>query len=87
MRGDIAHAAMTKDLVLQASADQAELSNVKTVTSSVNLHCPQYQPCFLGCSASPIARVSRVSIAASFAAGVGLLGLAAVRGRRGRRRR
>ena len=42
MRSDIAHAAMTVDFVLRASADQAELSNVRSVTQSVNLQCPIY---------------------------------------------
>jgi hypothetical protein len=40
MRSDIAHAAMTRDLVLAASADQRELPNVRIVTQSVNLVCP-----------------------------------------------
>jgi hypothetical protein len=87
MRGDIAHAAMTKDLVLQASADQTELSNVRTVTNSVNLHCPQGPSCFLGCAASPTSPLSRGSLAASIAAGFGLLGVAAARARQWRRRR
>jgi hypothetical protein len=42
MRSDIAHAAMTTDFVLQASADQSELSNVRNVTQSVNGTCPIY---------------------------------------------
>jgi hypothetical protein len=45
IRGDIAHAAMTSDLLLQASADQSELSNVRTVTQSVNELCPVYNGC------------------------------------------
>ncbi|HEY5147030.1 MAG TPA: DUF2330 domain-containing protein [Polyangiaceae bacterium] len=45
MRSDISHAVMTKDFVLQASADQSELSNVRTVTQSVNLVCPVYSSC------------------------------------------
>ena len=45
MRSDISHAAMTKDFVLQASADQSELSNVRNVTQSVNLTCPVYASC------------------------------------------
>jgi uncharacterized protein DUF2330 len=44
MRSDIAHAAMTADFVLQASADQSELSNIRYVTQSVNLQCPIYSP-------------------------------------------
>jgi len=39
IRGDIAHAAMTSDLVLQASSDQSELSNVRLLTQSVNEVC------------------------------------------------
>jgi hypothetical protein len=42
MRSDIAHAAMTTDFVLQASADQSELSNIRYVTQSINLQCPVY---------------------------------------------
>ena len=45
IRSDISHAAMTADLVLQASADQSELSNVRTVTQSVGLRCPIYDNC------------------------------------------
>jgi hypothetical protein len=42
VRSDIAHAAMTSDLLFQASADQSELSNSRTVTQSINLVCPTY---------------------------------------------
>jgi hypothetical protein len=45
IRSDIVHAAMTADFVLQASADQSELSNVRNVTQSVNLTCPIYNGC------------------------------------------
>jgi hypothetical protein len=45
IRSDIAQAAMTNDFVLQASADQSELSNVRNVTQSVNLTCPIYDGC------------------------------------------
>jgi Uncharacterized protein conserved in bacteria (DUF2330) len=45
MRSDISHAAMTTDFVLQASADQSELSNNRVVTQSVNETCPIYQGC------------------------------------------
>jgi Uncharacterized protein conserved in bacteria (DUF2330) len=45
IRSDISHAAMTADLVLQASADQSELSNVRTVTQSVGLVCAIYDNC------------------------------------------
>ncbi|HSY38490.1 MAG TPA: DUF2330 domain-containing protein [Polyangia bacterium] len=45
MRSDIAQAAMTADFVLQASTDQSELSNVRTITQSVNLTCPIYNGC------------------------------------------
>jgi hypothetical protein len=42
MRSDISHAAMTTDFVLQASADQSEMSNQRTVTKSINETCPIY---------------------------------------------
>lgn len=43
LRGDIAHAALTEDLVLQASADQSELSNVHVISHEVNEpECPIY---------------------------------------------
>jgi hypothetical protein len=45
MRSDIAQKAMTSDFVLRAAADQSELSNVRTVTQSVNLTCPIYNGC------------------------------------------
>jgi hypothetical protein len=45
IRSDIAHTAMTKDFVLQASADQSEISNIRQVTRSVNLVCPTYPGC------------------------------------------
>ena len=45
IRSDIAQTAMTTDFVLQASADQSELSNVRTITQSVNLTCPIYNGC------------------------------------------
>jgi hypothetical protein len=45
IRSDIAQAAMTADFVLQAAADQSELSNIRTVTQSVNLTCPIYNGC------------------------------------------
>ena len=50
IRSDIAHAAMTADLVFQASADQSEVSNVRNVTKTVNLVCPTYPPCSPGFS-------------------------------------
>jgi hypothetical protein len=45
MRSDIAHAAMTQDFVLTASKDQSELTNVRTLTQSVNEQCTVYQGC------------------------------------------
>jgi hypothetical protein len=45
IRSDIAQTAMTSDFVLQAASDQSELSNVRTVTQSVNLTCPIYNGC------------------------------------------
>jgi len=45
IRSDIAHSAMTKDFVLQASADQSELSNVRDVTQSINETCSPQPSC------------------------------------------
>jgi hypothetical protein len=45
IRSDIAQTAMTNDFILQASADQSELSNIRNVTQSVNLTCPIYDGC------------------------------------------
>jgi hypothetical protein len=47
MRGDLAHAALGNDLVLQASADQSQLSNFIQVTKYVNAPtCPAVpDPC------------------------------------------
>jgi hypothetical protein len=45
MRSDISHAAMTTDFLLQASADQSELSNTRFVTQSINATCPIYNGC------------------------------------------
>jgi hypothetical protein len=42
IRSDISHAAMTTDFVLQASADQSEVSNVRNVTQSINEVCTVY---------------------------------------------
>ena len=43
VRSDIAHSAMTTDLIFQASADQTELSNVRTATQSTG--CAIYDNC------------------------------------------
>ena len=41
IRSDVSHAAMTTDLVLQASSDQSELSNIREVSQSANKpDCP-----------------------------------------------
>ena len=45
MRSDISHAAMTTDFVVTASADQSELTNIRTLTQSVNETCPVYNGC------------------------------------------
>jgi hypothetical protein len=99
MRSDIAHAQMTVDLHLQASADQSELSNVRTVTKSVNETCPVYNGCTVvgtGTRAQAQASVSGHGCAASwqpnrgstatFAAIVGTIGLLVARMTRARRR-
>jgi MYXO-CTERM domain-containing protein len=40
MRGDLSQAALANDLVLQASADQKQLSNTYQATLSINANCP-----------------------------------------------
>jgi hypothetical protein len=85
MRGDLSQTALAFDLELQASANQAQLSNVYQVTRSVNANCP---PCrcggALGCSVSPPNRGG-----ASFAwlAGLIAIAIALARGRFGPLRR
>jgi hypothetical protein len=86
IRSDIAHAAMTQDFVLQASADQSELSNVRTVTKSANLSCPSYQSCNpVGCAASSRSP-PRGGLTAGLGALAGMLGLIGARALRARRR-
>ena len=68
IRTDILHTAMTADFVLQASADQSELSNVRNVTQSVNLSCPLYNGCLVVGTGTP------AQAAASIAAGAGQSG-------------
>jgi hypothetical protein len=46
LRADLSHASLAADLVLQASADQSVLSNVRhPVGTSGSPQCPQYQGC------------------------------------------
>jgi hypothetical protein len=45
IRSDISHAAMTQDFVLQAAADQSELTNVRYATTVINETCPLYVGC------------------------------------------
>jgi uncharacterized protein DUF2330 len=76
IRSDLLHTAMTADFVLQASADQSELSNIRNVTQSVNLTCPLYSGCQIigmGTPAQAAASISGGS-AQSGAAGSGSLG-------------
>ncbi|HEX7663777.1 MAG TPA: DUF2330 domain-containing protein [Polyangiaceae bacterium] len=87
MRSDIAHAAMTKDFIVQASSDQAQLSNVRLVTKTTGAApaCPSYSSCggiFGGCDAS-----SQPAGGTGLLAGVlGALGIVAVRSaRKGRK--
>ena len=100
IRSDIVHAAMTADFVLQASADQSELSNVRTVTKSVNLTCPIYNGCQVVGTGSPAQASASVSgrggcsaslppsrgATATFGALTAMIGLGAARMVRARRR-
>jgi hypothetical protein len=46
LRADLAHAALSEDLVMTASKDQAELSNIRQLTKEVNEPlCPVYNGC------------------------------------------
>jgi len=46
MRSDIAHAALNDDLVLQASSDSSELTNLYTTTGQIGQPlCPIFQGC------------------------------------------
>jgi hypothetical protein len=99
IRSDIAHTAMTADLILQASSDQTELSNIRQVRRSVNESCSIYDGCNVvgtgtpqeaaaksksgGCAAIPGLVTSWSSASGMLA---GLLGLAIARARSSRRR-
>jgi hypothetical protein len=100
IRSDISHAAMTADFVLQASADQSELSNVRNVTQSVNLTCPVYYGCNVVGTGTPAQAAASISgngggcsaalplgrgSALSFGGLAGVLGLIAARALRARR--
>ncbi len=100
IRSDISHAAMTADFVLQASADQSELSNVRNVTQSVNLTCPVYSGCTVVGTGTPAQAAASISgngggcsaalplgrgSAVSFGGLAGVLGLIAARALRARR--
>jgi Uncharacterized protein conserved in bacteria (DUF2330) len=99
IRSDIAQKAMTSDFVLRAAADQSELSNVRSVTQSVNLTCPIYNGCNIvgtGTLAQAQASVNggcatsgrgRASPGVTFGALFGVLGLLIGRVIRVRRRR
>jgi hypothetical protein len=102
IRSDILHSAMTADFILQASADQSELSNVRNVTQSVNLTCPIYNGCAqVGMGTPAQAQASVVAShggcsatltpargrAATFGAMAGLLALMAARWIRARAQR
>jgi len=46
IRADLARAMLSQDLVLQASADQSQLTNMRYPTKSINKpQCPTYPPC------------------------------------------
>ncbi len=83
IRSDILHSAMTADFVIQASADQSELSNVRNVTQSVNLTCPIYNGCSVvgtGTPAQAAASIAQTSGAASGTSSVGTSGSFATSG-------
>jgi hypothetical protein len=61
IRSDIAHAAMTADLVFRASTDQSEISNIRTASRSVNETCPIYDGCNVTGSGTPAQAQASVS--------------------------
>ncbi len=100
IRSNIAQAAMTADLVFQASTDQSELSNIRSATQSVNATCPIYNGCNQVGTGTPAQAQASVSShgcaaswppsrgsAATFAALAAMAALVAARGARARRRR
>lgn len=71
MRTDIAHTAMSVDLVLRASADQSELSNVRFVTKSTNAPaCPKCDDG--GCDTGNVRPESRAGFVVTIFAALGL---------------
>jgi hypothetical protein len=102
IRSDISHAAMTTDFILQASADQSELSNIREVTQSVNEQCPIYSQCTVVSYGTPaqaaasqqasggqgcVASPKSREPLSSFAALAGMVGLVAIRIVASRRKR
>ncbi|HQY62885.1 MAG: DUF2330 domain-containing protein [Myxococcales bacterium] len=99
MRSDLAHAALTEDLALQAAKDQALVSNIRQVTKELNEPlCPVYVGCEQTgtaprseairsstnhCAAAPLAPRAEQGLAA---AAVGFVGLAFARVVRRRRK-
>jgi hypothetical protein len=62
MRSDIAKAAMNVDFFLQASQDQAPISNVHTAAKYTNLQCPVYDNCkVVGFAPSPEAAAAQTA--------------------------
>jgi hypothetical protein len=51
MRSDLSHAALANDVVVGASSDQTQMSNLYQVTKSVN--APSCQPAYCGCNPEP----------------------------------
>jgi hypothetical protein len=102
IRSDISHAAMTTDFILTASSDQSELSNYRTVTSSINEQCSIYQGCVVVGTGSPAQAAAsqalsggggcasapaHTDLGTKLGLGAGLAGLALVRLTRRRRSR
>ncbi|MGH7328518.1 MAG: hypothetical protein ACREJX_09235, partial [Polyangiaceae bacterium] len=83
MRTDISHAAMSTDLVVQASADQSELSNQRFVTKSQNAPaCPPNNCNDGGCATSAFRAENQAGFAVTLFALVGLFFTRVVRLRR-----
>lgn len=87
MRSDIAHAAMTKDFIVQASSDQSELSNLRLVTKTTGAApaCPSYPSCggiFSGCDASAEPVAGGGGLLAGLLGALGVIGVRIARKKR-----
>lgn len=94
MRSDLAHDGLSQDLSLTASADQSEISNLRSVSSDVNRPaCPTYDPCpfgsagFVGAGCAAVPQNTSLAGDAFMLGGLGFAGIAIARRRRNRNKK